>query len=157
MCQWLHDCAIAHPAKQQSVNAANQRDRHRGGGSQLDWQPPKRLIYPSTYLPTHLSYLYNHSSVRRCVVLSICQHPVRFTFRDWFILYKTRLPSAHYANLLCAVCQRAAASVPDTMRYDTIRSKSCAHLPHQQTKLATQFQKRSLYLLCLLSDLSARW
>lgn len=127
MCQWLHDCAIMHPAKQQSVNAANQRDRDsergRQRGSQLDWQPPKRLIYlsiQSTYLPiVSIHYIYNHSSVRRCVVLSICQHPVRFTFRDWFILYKMRLQSAYYAYLLCAVCQRVAA-VPDTIRYDTI-------------------------------------
>lgn len=105
-------------------NLSMQPTRERQRGSQLDWQPPKRLIYlckQSTYLPivSYLYTIYNHSSVRRFVVLSICQHPVRFTFRDWFILYKMRLQSAYYAYLLCAVCQRVAA-VPDTIRYDTI-------------------------------------
>lgn len=97
MCQWLHYSAIMHPAKQQSFNASNQRETQReieeGDGPtkrQTVGLAASEAINLSSHLPIYIITVW-FGSAQRCVVLSICQHPVRFTFRDWYILYKIRL------------------------------------------------------------------
>lgn len=165
MCQWLHYSAIMHPAKQQSFNASNQRgtERDKGEGD----GPTKRqtvglaaseAINLSSHLPIYIITVW-FGLAQRCVVLSICQHPVRFTFRDWYILYKIRL-RVHIT--LIYYVQFVSERLRYPIRYDTIVSELRPPATHTfcirlvcaaQNGNAISKRTRWVCLLCLL-DLS---